>query len=46
MKKKQKKENQIFEGIRKLTAPPSKRFKTRKAELDRKKKHKGKDIEE
>jgi hypothetical protein len=47
MKKKQKnKENQIFESIRKTTAPPSQKFKTRKGELERKRKHKGKEVEE
>lgn len=38
--KKKKKKNLIFEGIRKKTAPPSKRFKTEKDVIDRKKKHK------
>jgi hypothetical protein len=43
---KKKKEKGIFDGIRKPTAPPSQRMKTRKRELDRKKKHKGKDEKE
>ncbi len=46
MSKKKKDENEIFNGIRKKTAPPSKRIKTRKGESDRKKKHKGKEEEE
>jgi len=40
-KTKKKKDKGIFEGIRKPTAKPSQKFKTRKDELDRKKKHKG-----
>lgn len=42
MTKKKKKENQIFGSIRKETAPPSQTFKTKKGQLDRKAKHKGK----
>lgn len=40
-----KEDKPIFEGIRKPTAPPSQRYKTRKGTLDRKRKHKGKDEE-
>lgn len=43
--KKKKKKNLIFEGIRKKTPPPSKKFKTDKNVLPRKKKHK-QEIEE
>lgn len=42
---KKKKEKGIFDGIRKPSPPPSKKHKTRKGELDRKKKHKGEDDE-
>ena len=41
--KKKKKEKGIFDGIRKPLAPPSKKHKTRKGGLDRKKKHKNKE---
>lgn len=41
-KKKKKKETGIFEGIRKPVAPKGRTFKTRKDELERKKKHKNK----
>lgn len=40
-KKKSKKKNQIFNSLRKTTAPPTKKFNTRKGELLRKAKHKG-----
>lgn len=40
MKKKKKSKNEIFEGIRKKTAPPSKKFKTDKDIIERKKKYK------
>lgn len=46
MAKKKKEENQIFKGIRKPLPPPSKKYKTRKGELDRKKKHKGREDEQ
>lgn len=45
MAKKKKDENEIFNGIRKPTAPPSQRMKTRKGEKHRKRKHKGQDDE-
>ena len=35
----------IYDSIRKKTAPPTKVFKTRKGELHRKRKHKGKEDE-
>jgi hypothetical protein len=44
-KTKKKKEKSIFEGIRKPTVGRGSKFKTRKDELDRKQKHKGKDNE-
>jgi len=44
--KKKKSETAIFDSIRKPTAPSGGTFKTRKKELDRKKKHKGKKEEE
>jgi len=44
-KRKNTSETQIFDSIRKPVAPKGQRFKTRKDELDRKKKHKGKDFE-
>ena len=47
-KKKSKKKNrvgEIFNSIRKPVAPKGSKFKTRKHELDRKKKHKGEDTE-
>lgn len=44
MAKKKKEDNEIFNGIRKQTAPPSKKFKTNKGKLDRKQKHKGKNF--
>ena len=37
-----KKKKTIFERLHKQTAPPTKKFKTRKDELDRKAKHKEK----
>lgn len=40
---KNKKRKGIFEGVRKKVAPPTRVFKTRKDELERKKKHKGKE---
>ncbi len=40
--KKKKDPNHIFNSIRKPVAPKGSKFKTRKDELDRKKKHKGK----
>jgi hypothetical protein len=43
---KKKKEKGIFDGVRKPTPPPSKRYKTDKNKPDRKKKHKGEDNEE
>lgn len=43
--KKTKKQNTIFDGIRKMTAPPSQTFKTRKGELARKRKHKKSDLD-
>lgn len=43
---KKKKDKGIFEGIRKPVAKPTQTFKTRKDELDRKKKHKGKGEDE
>lgn len=46
MAKKKKEENEIFNGIRKQTAPPSRKFKTNKGQLERKKKHKGKDLDD
>lgn len=44
-KKKKKDENEIFNSIRKPTAPPSQHMKTRKGELHRKRKHKDKEDE-
>lgn len=44
-KKKKKNENEIFNSIRKLTAPPTRLFKTKRNELERKRKHKGKDLD-
>lgn len=44
-KKNKKEEHQIFNSIRKLVAPPTVLFKTRKKELDRKRKHKKQDLE-
>lgn len=45
-KPKKKKDKGIFEGVRKKTAPPTKRFKTKKKEKFRKRKHKGKEDKE
>ncbi len=46
-KKKSKKKNRpVFDSIRKPIAPKGTRFKTRKDELERKKKHKGKEDED
>ena len=42
---KKKKEKKSYEMVRKQTAPPTKKFKTRKGELPRKQKHKGNDNE-
>jgi len=45
-KKKSKKKNRpVWDSLRKPLAPPTKKFKTRKGELERKQKHKGKDEE-
>ena len=44
-KKSKKKHKGIFDSIRKPLAPRTRKFKTRKGETDRKKKHKGKDTE-
>lgn len=44
-KKSKKKHKGIFDSIRKPLAPRTKKFKTRKGELLRKKKHKGKEDE-
>lgn len=43
MRKKKKKEKPIFDSIRKPVAPKGQKFKSRKKELNRKKKHKGKE---
>ena len=40
-KNSKKKDNQIFDSIRKPIAPKGSTFKTRKGENDRNKKHKG-----
>lgn len=41
-----KKVRKIYDSIRKETAPPTKVFKTRNKELDRKRKHKTKETVE
>lgn len=46
-KKKSKKKNRpVWDSLRKATAPPTKRFKTKKGEKFRKRKHKGKEENE
>jgi hypothetical protein len=46
MKKRKKSETPIYDSIRKPIAPKGQRFRTRKDELSRKQKHKGKKEED